>query len=122
MDGIPEFEKELERAVSARAQGNEGRARVCARRAAGHAVRVYYARRGRQITSPSAHDLLLRLANDPSVQAGARAAAMRLTQRVSEQFAMPANVDLVADARALALALNSAEEGEATAPPSSSLT
>ena len=52
------LETEFERAEAARANGNEGQARVCARRAAGIAIREYYARRGQSVHTPSAYDLL----------------------------------------------------------------
>jgi hypothetical protein len=47
MTGLHEqIEKEFELAERARANGNEGRARVCARRAAGIAAREYLTRKG----------------------------------------------------------------------------
>jgi hypothetical protein len=44
-------------AVEVRARGNEGQARVCARRAAGAVLREYFQRRGLPVRSPSAYDL-----------------------------------------------------------------
>ena len=43
MDWQAEIQAELEKAQQARARGNEGQARVCARRAAGIAAREYFA-------------------------------------------------------------------------------
>ncbi len=45
-------------ALAARGRGNEGQARVCARRAAGVAVREYFLRLGIPIVNPGAYDLL----------------------------------------------------------------
>ena len=58
MDWQTQIEAEFERAEQARARGNEGQARVCARRAAGIAVREYLTRSGIRPPSTSAYDLL----------------------------------------------------------------
>ena len=96
---------EFERAEQARARGNEGQARVCARRAAGMAAREYLARRGQIIRTPSAYDLLKLLAEDSSLSDELRQSAANLTLRVNEEFRLPEEVDLVAEARALCEAL-----------------
>jgi hypothetical protein len=95
-----EIASELDQAMQARQAGNEGRARVCARRAAGLAARDYLARRGLG-SGGSAYDLLQRLAGLPGLTPDLQAAASRLTMRVSEAFALPADVDLIAEARHL---------------------
>lgn len=94
-----EIQAELERATQARARGNEGQARVCARRAAGIAAREYFVRHGENIRRPSAYDLLNRLAEEPSISGELRQSARYLTLRVNEEFKLPVNVDLVAEAR-----------------------
>lgn len=98
-DWKTEIEAELERSRQARARGNEGQARVCARRAAGVAAREYFTRRGEKIGTPSAYDLLNRLAQDLSLPRELRQSAGYLTLRVNEDFKLPVNVDLVAEAR-----------------------
>ena len=95
------IDTEFEKAEEARARGNEGQARVCARRAAGIAVREFYARRGEIIRTPSAYDLLNKLIDDESVPDGLRQASSYLILRVNEEFKLPVNVDLVAEARKL---------------------
>ena len=100
-DWQSEMQAEFERAGQARTRGNEGQARVCARRAAGIAAREYFARRGEKIRRPSAYDLLNRLAQDPSLSNELRRWAGYLTLRVNEEFTLPVNVDLVAEARKL---------------------
>ncbi len=96
-----EIQAEFEKAEQARARGNEGQARVCARRAAGMAARRYFQRRGKAVTTPSAYDLLQALAGDPEIPARVREAASRLTIRVDEAFKLPPEIDLLAEAQVL---------------------
>ena len=96
---------EFERAIEARARGNEGQARVCARRAAGIAIREYFARRGQFVRTPSAYDLLQQIADEPALSAELKQAAANLTVRVTEEFKLPVDVDLVDEARKLCNAL-----------------
>ncbi len=106
MDWQTQIQHEFERAEGARARGNEGQARVCARRAAGIAAREYLSRRGQSVRTPSAYDLLNLLAEDPRLSADLRQAAAYLTLRVTEEFKLPVAVDLVAEAKKLVDALN----------------
>ena len=101
MDLPAHIHQELAKAHDARARGNEGQARVCARRAAGAAVRDYLERHQQRVNSPSAYDLLLFVANDSSLPQQLRDHAARLTLRVDDEFRLPPDVDLLADARAL---------------------
>lgn len=96
-----ELENEFEQAQLARAQGNEGKARVCARRAAGIAIREYYARQGRHLHTTSAYDLLKLLAEEPDLSPDLVQAAAYLTLRVTEEFKLPVEVDLLVEARTL---------------------
>jgi len=100
-DPAYEIQAEFERAEKARARGNEGQARVCARRAAGIAAREYLTRHGEIIRTPSAYDLLNMLAEDHSLSGELRQSARYLTLRVNEEFKLPVNVDLIAEARKL---------------------
>ena len=90
--------KEFEMAASARARENEGQARVCARRAAGVAIREYLRRRGLRPTHPSALELLKALLFLPDLPAEARQAAEYLILRVNAEFNLPVAVDLVEQA------------------------
>lgn len=101
MDWRARFELELANAGRARARGNEGQARVCARRAAGVAAAEYYSRRGLAPKSASALDELQQLLNDPDVPAGALPAIKNLLLKVDEAFQLPDGVDLIHDARLL---------------------
>lgn len=98
-DWRSEIQAEFDRAELARARGNEGQARVCARRAAGIAAREYLTRRGEQVRTPSAYDLLKMLAEEQSLSAELRQSARYLTLRVNEEFKLPVSVDLVAKAK-----------------------
>lgn len=97
--------QEFERAEAARTRGNEGQARVCARRAAGIAIREYLARRGQPVPGASAMDLLNQLKEEPALPEGIKPAVEHLTLRVTEEFKLPVDADLVAEARALCEAL-----------------
>ena len=99
------LENELQMAVDARAHGNEGRARVCARRAAGVVVREYFLRQGISSRTSSAFDLLRALLDIPEIPEEARRAAGYLTRRVNEEFELPVNADLVEEARTLCKSL-----------------
>ena len=92
---------EFNRAETARAGGNEGQARVCARRAAGIAIREYFIRRGRSVRTPSAFDLLNLLTEEPHLSPDLKQAAVYLTLRVTEEFQLPIDVDLIEEARKL---------------------
>ena len=98
-DLVSEIQAELERAARARARGNEGQARVCARRAAGIAAREYFRRHGENIGTLSAYDLLNRLVEEQSISGELRQSARYLTLRVNQEFKLPVNVDLIAEAR-----------------------
>ncbi|MGE5374853.1 MAG: hypothetical protein ACM3XO_07320 [Bacteroidota bacterium] len=94
-----EIQAEFEKASQARQRNNEGQARVCARRAAGIAIREYFARRGIHPASTSAYDLLNLIREDPLLPADLKSIAGHLTVRVTEDFKLPVDVDLVAEAK-----------------------
>jgi HEPN domain-containing protein len=98
---LEQIEKEFQLAEQARAKGNEGQARVCARRAAGVAIRDYLTRKGTPPRSASAYDLLNLLKDDPLLSPALRLVADHLTLRVTEEFKLPIDADLIAEARTL---------------------
>ena len=100
-DWKSQMQAEFERAATARARGNEGQARVRARRAAGIAIREYLLRRGQPVRTSSAYDLLNQLIDDPLTNPDVKRSAFFLTLRVNEAFNLPVGVDLVAEARQL---------------------
>lgn len=96
-----EIEKEFELAKQARENNNEGRARVCARRAAGIAIRDYLTRKGIPIPNHSAYDLLNLIKEDSLLPPDIKLVADHLTLRVTEEFKLPIDADLVAESRQL---------------------
>lgn len=94
-----ELESEFNKAAQARGRGNEGQARVCARRAAGIAVREYLTRRGIRPPSASAYDLLNLIKDDALLSPDLKLIADHLTVRVTEEFKLPVDVDLVEEAK-----------------------
>lgn len=99
MDWQTEIDAELEKASRARLRGNEGQARVCARRAAGIAAREYLIRQGIRPPSASAYDLLNLLKEDPRLSPDLQRIADHLTVRVTEEFKLPVDADLIAEAQ-----------------------
>jgi hypothetical protein len=97
----PDIEKELNNAERARLAGNEGLARVCARRAAGIAARDFLARHALRLRDRSAYTALQVLAEFPGLAPDLRTAALHLVTRVTEEFTLPVDADLIADARKL---------------------
>ena len=95
------LQSEFQRAKQAREKGNEGQARVCARRAAGIAIREYLARKGITSTGTSAMQLLNLLREDPLLSPHLKLIVEHLSLRVTEEFQLPVDADLVAESRQL---------------------
>lgn len=98
-DWKSQIQAEFDKAARARASGNEGQARVCARRAAGIAIREYLTQGGIRPRSTSAYDLLNLIREDPALASDLKRIADHLTVRVTEEFKLPVDVDLVAEAK-----------------------
>ena len=96
-----QLRKEFEKAQQARINKNEGQARVCARRAAGIAIREYLTRNGTSVPSMSAYDLINLLKEDAQLPPDMKLIVDHLTVRVTEEFQLPFDADLVAEARIL---------------------
>jgi mycoredoxin len=95
------IEIELEKAEHARLEGKEGRARVCARRAAGIAARDFLSRQGVRLRDASAYSALQALSEFPALAPELRMVASHLVVRVTEAFTLPVEADLITDARKL---------------------
>jgi hypothetical protein len=89
--------KEFGRAREALAAGNDGRARVCARRAAGVAITFWLQRHGTREWGLDAMNQLRSVSDETSMPESVRDAAARLTTKVTEQFTSPFSTDPVAD-------------------------
>ena len=96
-----QIQTEFNHAEQARTKGNEGQARVCARRAAGIAIRDYLTRQGTHIPSTSSYDLLNLIKEDALLPPDLKLATDHLTLRVTEEFKLPVEADLIAEARLL---------------------
>jgi hypothetical protein len=97
-----EFENELRRAETARAAGNEGKARVCARRAAGLVAAEYLQRQGLSLATGSAIEHLKYLADLEELPPLVREVALHFMLHVSADHDLPVKVDLIDEARWLA--------------------
>ena len=95
------IEQELFCAENARLTGNEGKARVCARRAAGIAVLAYFRAIGIAFSDPSAFALLNRFMQMESTPKHMKEITSRLLIRVNPDYSIPAKIDLLEDARQL---------------------
>jgi hypothetical protein len=95
------FEAEIQQAEEARRKGNEGMARVCARRAAGAVVGEYFLRNNLPDPNESAYDRLRLLRSLPDVSDDIKDAAGRLIERVTPEHKLPNDADLIAEARRL---------------------
>ena len=82
---IEEIEKEVRQGEKAEQEGNSGRARVCARRAAGIALENYYARMGEN-PGKDAMKLLAQFSGASEIPGDVRDAALRLQERVRPDF------------------------------------
>jgi len=96
-----QLRNEFEKAQQARINKNEGQARVCARRAAGIAIRDYLSRKGIKVPNMSAYDLLNLLKEDALLPLNLKLIVDHLTVRVTEEFELPFDADLVAESRVL---------------------
>ena len=93
------IDAELSLAEKSRVEGFEGRARVCARRAVGIAIREYVRQRQIPVASENTYSLLLLLRNLPNISPDIQRAADLFLIRVNEEFHLPPNIDLLSEAR-----------------------
>ena len=80
------IEKEFVQAAQAESEGNSGMVRVCARRAAGIAIRYWLQQLPRKFWGMDAMNQLRNVHLDQSVPQGVRSAARRLTARITSEF------------------------------------
>jgi hypothetical protein len=98
---LEQIEKELAMARAALQAGNEGKARVCARRAAGQAITWMLSKFSRDNWGDDAMSQLTHLRDDASFPTEVREAAVRLTTKISQQFDYPFTNDPLADAEVI---------------------
>jgi len=90
--------EELLLAKQSRLEGNEGRARVCARRAAAAAVKDYLDKKGKTQNQENAIQSLLILRQLEKIPTRVQEALDWLVQRVNMDHNMPPEVDLIHEA------------------------
>jgi len=95
------FEAEINHAIRSRENGNEGRARVCARRAVSILIGVYL--RHNQLPDPgaSAVERLKVFVSLEQVPPHYRETAQHFLIKVDREFNLPQEIDLIADAHQL---------------------
>lgn len=93
-----QFQRELDMAKAARASGNEGRARVCARRAAGIVIGDFFNQRGISSKS-STYERLRTLRTLPDMPVDVVLAVDHFLLRVDPDQRLPVPVDLIEEAR-----------------------
>ena len=102
---LERIDKELASAHDALHIGNEGKARVCARRAAGQAIAWFLTANIRQGWGTDAMNQLRHLRDDPSFPREVRDAATRLTTKISEEFTYPFPTPPIEDAQIIITAI-----------------
>lgn len=90
---------ELQHAREAHTAGFEGRARVCARRSAGMAIREYLIEKYNIFQSVSLFNLLMDQSARELLPPQLVQSLDRLSLKVNEQFQLPSGVDLVSEAK-----------------------
>lgn len=92
---------ELKNAHAARTVGKEGLARVCARRAAGMAIREYLRGKGINTEIYSLNDLLKSESIRVELPEKTHALLEHLITRVDANYQLDAGIDLIGDAEAI---------------------
>jgi hypothetical protein len=92
-----EYQKELEHATVARLNGNEGMARVCARRAAGIVIGEYLNRHGHSSLTHRSYDLLTLFISLPDLNPNDKRFANHFLIKVNQDHKFPIDTDLISD-------------------------
>ena len=90
---------ELLLAEQSRKEGNEGRARVCARRAAGTAAQLFLDRHQKIIKGENSFQSLKTLKDTEELPDRVQLAVSRLIQRVNQDHQLPPEIDLIHEAK-----------------------
>lgn len=96
------YNSELQHGLQARAEGNEGMARVCARRAAGEIIREFFQRQNLPLDKPSALNALKTLTTYEQISPRAREIATHFVWQITTEHTLPGEVDLLAEVEWLA--------------------
>ena len=93
-----QVQEELLLAKQSRQEGNQGRARVCARRAAGAAAQAYFLEVDLLPKGESVMKSLVRLGDLDQIPDRVKEAVKWLVERVDEDHSFPPGVDLIQEA------------------------
>jgi hypothetical protein len=93
------FQTEISRAENARSEGNEGMARVCARRAVGIVLGEYFRRFQIPLESPSAYDRLRFIEKMPDISDNLLTKIQHFLVRVTSDYTLPVDADLITEAQ-----------------------
>jgi hypothetical protein len=93
-----QFNAEIEKAKFARSNGNEGMARVCARRAAGVVIFEYLSHQGNPPSSEGAYDRLKYCHELPELPQNIREVCGHFLARVNIDHQLPMEIDLISEA------------------------
>ena len=99
MTSVTLIEQELAAAQAAQQKSNDGKARVCARRAVARAAEMWEARIPSRLWRGDAMAYLRNIQRDASFPPPVRQAAERLSTPITHQYTAPFTTDPVADAR-----------------------
>jgi hypothetical protein len=104
-DWITNFQHEISNAKQARVEMNEGKSRVCSRRAAGIVAKKYLFDKNPGIQLKSAYEYLKFLVGDPEISEDVRQVVSHFLIKVTPEYQLPIDADLIQDACWLANAL-----------------
>ena len=93
-----QIQEEMLLAKQSRLEGNEGRARVCARRAAGTAAGLFLVKRGLARGQENALQALMVFSKLGHLPERIRLAVNWLIRRVDEDYNLPPEIDLIEEA------------------------
>ncbi len=93
------YQEEFEHALSARANGNEGMARVCARRAVGILIGEYLTRREITNQGASIYDRFSIFNALPDIDAQTKELVSHFLLTVDTTHSLPDNIDLLSEAQ-----------------------
>jgi hypothetical protein len=94
--------EELKQAENSRQQGNEGRARVCARRAAGHVAGEYLGRCGMQVDTMNALTRLKVMLTRTELSPQTMSTLEHFLIHTTPEHNLPMEADLIEDVKFLA--------------------
>jgi hypothetical protein len=102
---ITDFEHEISSARQARAVKNEGKSRVCSRRAAGIVAKTYISDKNPNLQLKSAYEYLKYLHADPQISEDIKEVVNHFLIKVTPDYLLPIDADLIEDACWLSRAL-----------------